>query len=197
MRLCFAPVFFVLYNLPLWLGSPSVLLKITAFAMIPLVAFFELTDYFDGYYARKCNEVSDFGKIFDPFADVMLNLSIFISTLTSVSGKGFTPLVLFVLLFYREFTMTFLRMVALSKGIAIAARKGGKFKTVFYITTGFFMLLIESALRLGFEVPFLSELRIVAVVLLCVCVVLSYASFIDYIRVFVPTLKKADDRTDK
>lgn len=190
MRLCFAPVFFVLYNLPIWINSP-VLSKITAFTMIPLLVFFELTDYFDGHYARKYNEVSDFGKIYDPFADVMLNLSIFLSTISSVSGRGFTPLVLFVLLFYREFTMTFLRMVALSKGIAIAARKGGKFKTVFYITTGFYMLLIESAIRLEFALPFIKGLRIAAIVLLCICVVLSYISFIDYIRTFVPKLKES------
>lgn len=188
MRLCFAPVFFVLYNLPIWINSPM-LSKITAFLMIPLLAFFELTDYFDGHFARKYNEVSDFGKIFDPFADVMLNLSIFLSAINSVSGKGFVPIYMFALLFYREFTMTFLRMVALSKGIAIAARKGGKFKTVFYITTGFYILLIESALRLGFEFSFIGGLRIAAIVLLCICVLLSYISFIDYIRTFVPKLK--------
>lgn len=189
MRLCFAPVFFVLYNLPIWFDS-SVLAKITAFFMIPLLGFFELTDYFDGHFARKYNEVSDFGKIFDPFADVMLNLSIFLSAINSFCGKGFVPVFMFALLFYREFTMTFLRMVAISKGIAIAARKGGKFKTVFYITTGFYILFVESALRLGFEFSFISGLRIAAIVLLCVCVLLSYISFIDYLRTFIPTLKE-------
>lgn len=189
MRLCFAPVFFVLYNLPIWFDS-SVLAKITAFLMIPLLGFFELTDYFDGHFARKYNEVSDFGKIFDPFADVMLNLSVFLSAINSFSGKGFVPVVLFALLFYREFTMTFLRMVALSKGIAIAARKGGKFKTVFYITTGFYILFVESALRLGFEFSFINGLRVAAIVLLCICVLLSYISFIDYLRTFIPMLKE-------
>lgn len=189
MRLCFAPFFFVLYNLPIWFDS-SVLAKITAFLMIPLLGFFELTDYFDGHFARKYNEVSDFGKIFDPFADVMLNLSVFLSAINSFSGKGFVPVCMFALLFYREFTMTFLRMVAISKGIAIAARKGGKFKTVFYITTGFYILFVESALRLGFEFSFINGLRIAAIVLLCICVLLSYISFIDYLRTFIPTLKE-------
>lgn len=193
MRLCFAPFFFILYNLPIWINSP-LLSKITAFSMIPLLAFFEFTDYLDGFFARKYNEVSDFGKIYDPFADVLLNLSVFAGAINSVGEKGFAPIVLFVLLFYREFTMTFLRMVALSKGVAIAARKGGKFKTVFYIFTGFFMLAQESALRLGFDVPHSETLRTASIILMVVCVVLSYISFIDYIRVFVPALRKTDGK---
>ena len=194
MRLVFAPVFFIIYNLPIWFNNlpfSPVMAKITACAMIPLLAFFELTDYFDGHYARKNNEVSDFGKLYDPFADVMLNLSIFLSATRSVSGKGFAPIVLFALLFYREFGMTFLRMVAVYHGTAIAARKGGKFKTVFYITTGFFMILIESVLRLGFELPasVMDVSRIVAIVLMGICVVLSYMSFFDYIKTFASVFK--------
>ncbi|MCR5401314.1 MAG: CDP-alcohol phosphatidyltransferase family protein [Treponema sp.] len=196
MRLAFAPVFFIIYNLPIWFSNFScspMLAKITACMMIPLLAFFELTDYFDGHYARKNNEVSDFGKIYDPFADVMLNLSIFLSATRSVSGKGFAPILLFALLFYREFGMTFLRMVALSKGTAIAARKGGKFKTVFYITTGFFMLLLESLLRFEFQIPSLEIFRLVAICLMGICVLLSYISFFDYIRTFASVFKGKKD----
>ena len=73
-RAIFAPIFFLIFNIPTWLNS-DVLSKISAFIMIPLLAVFELTDYWDGHYARKNGEVSDFGKIFDPFADVILNLN--------------------------------------------------------------------------------------------------------------------------
>ena len=90
-RLVFAPVFFLIYNIPLWTGN-DLLAKISAFIMIPLLAVFELTDYFDGHYARKNGEVSDFGKLFDPFADVMLNLTVFacsfVNTVKLSSIKG-------------------------------------------------------------------------------------------------------------
>lgn len=186
-RAIFAPVFFLIFNLPVWLGSDS-LSKISACIMIPLLAVFEFTDYLDGHYARKHGEVSDFGKIFDPFADVILNLTVFMCAVS----KGFMPIVLFALILYREFSQSFLRMAALKQGIAIAAKKGGKFKTVFYIISGFYFLAIESYLRLGFS--FLSEkfiggLKIAAVVMFTLCVIFSWTSFIDYIKSFYPLLK--------
>ena len=125
-RAVFAPVFYLIFNIPLWLDSP-ILKIISACIMIPLLAVAEVTDYWDGHYARKYNEVSDFGKLFDPFADVLLNLTVFLCAVEA----GYMPFVLFVLIFYREFSQSFLRMIALKKGIAIAARMGGKLKTVF------------------------------------------------------------------
>ncbi len=178
-RAIFAPFFFLIYNIPVWTESP-LLLKISAFIMIPLLAVFELTDYWDGHYARKYGEVSDFGKLFDPFADVTLNLTVFLCAVSS----GYMPLVLFTLILYREFSQSFLRMVASKKGVAIAAKKGGKFKTVFYIISGFYFLAVESACRLGINFPFESVLRIGAIVMFVVCVLLSWGSFVDYIKTF-------------
>lgn len=190
MRLVFAPIFFLLYNIPLWTHS-ELLCKISSFIMLPLLALFELTDYFDGYFARKNGEVSDFGKLFDPFADVILNLTVFLCATQSVSTEisTYIPLVIFVFILYREFSMNFVRMIAVSKGIAIAARKGGKIKTVFYITSGFFALLIESLLRLNIHIPYLLHFKIVAVILFSICLLLSYISFIDYIKTFCKILK--------
>ncbi len=189
VRVSFAPVFFLLYFIPIWTQN-TLLARISAFVMIPALALVQLTDYWDGHYARKNNEVSDFGKLFDPFADVMLNLTLFLCAQASVSGRRYMPILLFVLILYREFSMNFLRMVAVSNGTAIAARKGGKLKTVFYIASGFFMLAVESALRLGFDISACQDtLHFVAVLLFSVCVVLSYASFIDYIRTFAALFK--------
>lgn len=190
MRVVFAPIFFLIYTVPLWVQS-AVLYKISAVVMIPLLALFELTDFFDGYYARKNGEVSDFGKLYDPFADVMLNLTVFLCATKSVEGGAYMPLVIFALILYREFSMNFIRMVAASKGTAIAARKGGKLKTVFYIASGFFMLAVESLLRWGvrFAPDVMTHLHTAAAVLFSVCLVLSYCSFIDYIRTFYSLLK--------
>ena len=160
--------------------------------LAPLLTLFELTDYWDGHYARKNNEVSDFGKIFDPFADVILNLTVFACAVSS----GYMPMVLFVLILYREFSQTFLRMAALKKGVAIAARKGGKLKTVFYIISGFVFLALESYKRLGLQfVPanidetIKSTLFCATQILFVVCVLLSWGSFIDYIKSFYKIAK--------
>lgn len=159
--------------------------------MIPLLALFELTDYLDGHYARKHGEVSDFGKLFDPFADVILNLTVFMCAVSS----NYMPIVLFALILYREFSQSFLRMVAVKHGIAIAAKKGGKFKTVFYIISGFYFLAIESYLRLGisiFSKKIIGGFKVAALVMFVLCVVFSWISFVDYIKSFVPTLKNKD-----
>ena len=134
-RIILAPIIFIIYNIPVWFGlengSPAAIASICI--AIPLLAFAELTDYFDGHYARKLNDVSDFGKMFDPFADVFLHLSMF----TCFVFSGYMPVVCYVLILYREFSQNFLRMVAAKQGTAIAARKGGKIKTVFYVASCF------------------------------------------------------------
>lgn len=192
VRLLFAPVFFVLYFLPVWTGNAA-LAKISVFVMIPCLIFAELTDALDGHFARKHNEVSDFGKLFDPFADVMLHLTSFLCFLFPGFGcgeKGYMPLFLFLMLFYREFCMNFIRMVCAKKGLAIGAKMGGKIKTVFYVVAEFYTLIVECLLRL--EVPIydcFSTLQTVAIVFFAICVALSYVSFIDYIVTFKKVLK--------
>ncbi len=196
VRVCFAPIFFFLYFVPVWTQN-LFLAKISAFIMLPLLALAQLTDYFDGHYARKNGEVSDFGKLFDPFADVMLNLTLFVCAQRSFSQQlnphGYMPIVCFILILFREFTMNFIRMVAVSRGTAIAARKGGKLKTVFYIASGFYVLAIESLIRLGIVdlSANMATLHVIACVMFSICVLLSYISFIDYIRAFAGIFKES------
>lgn len=201
-RLIFAPVFFLLYNIPIWTGNKT-LAFISAALMIPSLIVMELTDYWDGHYARKNNEVSDLGKLFDPFADVMLNLTVFISAMNSFDSKmgSYMPVIIFILIMYREFCQNFLRMLAIRHGVAIAARKSGKVKTVFYIISGFFMLAAECFIRfglvevfnvhLGIDVTaFYPYVKLVIQALYVVCLVLSYTSFIDYIKNFGSVFKE-------
>ena len=191
-RAIFAPIFYLIFNLPNWLNS-HILSVISACIMIPLLAVVEVTDYWDGHYARKYNEVSDFGKLFDPFADVILNLTVFLCAVSS----GYMPLPLFVLIFYREFAQSFLRMAALKKGIAIAARMSGKLKTVSYIIAGFLFLTLESYKRFAFtSIPENIDAAIVRILhcstlaFFVICVVLSWSSFIDYIKSFYRIVSK-------
>ncbi|MCR4734610.1 MAG: CDP-diacylglycerol--glycerol-3-phosphate 3-phosphatidyltransferase [Treponema sp.] len=191
-RIIFAPLFLFIYFIPIWTGKFEAL---SMYIAIPFLCFAEFTDFLDGHYARKHNEVSDFGKLFDPFADIILHMTTFLCFMSSISGKGYMQPWIFALILYREMTMNFIRMVAAKKGTAIAARKGGKLKTVFYVISGFFALFLEAVTRINptlIAEDTFAILRIVSLILFIICVLLSYVSFIDYIVHFGKILKKAD-----
>ena len=187
-RIIYAPIFFLLYFIPIWTGKFAALSLIIA---LPCLIFAEFTDYLDGHYARKMNEVSDFGKLFDPFADVILHLTTFVCFMQSYKpGNSYHPVYILLLIMLREFSQNFLRMVAAKKGTAIAARKGGKFKTVMYVVSEFYALFLELLIRLDAVPSCFNTLKIVSLALFIICVICSYASFIDYLINFGPVLKE-------
>ena len=186
-RILFAPIFFVMYFFPLWTGCGT---KVSLLLAVPCLIFAELTDYFDGHYARKHNEVSDFGKLFDPFADVVLHLTSFVCLMHSIKPElSYMPVYFFVLIMLREFSQNFLRMVAAKQGTAIAARKGGKLKTVVYIVAEFYGIFLELLVRLDAVPEFFGAMQTGAFAFFALCVILSYASFIDYLIHFGKILK--------
>ena len=183
-RIAFAPLFFIVYFAPEWFGLPS---AVSVCILIPMLAYAEFTDFLDGYFARKMKEVSDFGKIFDPFADVLLHMTIFFCFALS----GYMPKLILILIFYREFSMLFLRLMAIKGNVAIAARKGGKAKTVLYVVAGFFSLFLECCVRCGisFTGQASAVLKVVSLALYIVALIACYASFVDYLKHFKDVLK--------
>ena len=181
IRIVLAPVFLIIYFIPEWFGFGNVL---SVWILLPLIIFAEFTDFLDGYFARKTNQVSNFGKLFDPFADVILHLTVFFCYTIS----GYVSPFIMLLFAYREFGMLFVRLLAAQKGVAIGARKGGKFKTVLYVVAGFYSLFLESAKRLGFNLP--ENLVYIGYIFYIMGLVASYVSFIDYLVHFIPVIKK-------
>lgn len=100
---------------------------ISTTACVALWAFViaAITDFFDGYLARKYNLVTSFGKLIDPLADKILVSAAFIY-LTAV---GICPFWVSILIIFREFLVTGLRQLAVAQGQVIAADKLGKWKT--------------------------------------------------------------------
>ena len=84
-----------------------------------------ITDYIDGQIARKCNQVSDFGKFLDPLADKLLTLA----AMCMFCQWGSFPAWALMIVLTREFAVTGLRLVAVGKGKVIAAGWSGKVKT--------------------------------------------------------------------
>lgn len=96
--------------------------KWIAFALFIIAS---LTDFLDGFIARKYNLVSDFGKFADPLADKLLVCSALICLL-AVDKINF---LIVLIIISRDFIISGFRLVAASKGIVIAADYSGKIKT--------------------------------------------------------------------
>ena len=113
-----------------------------------IFAIAAITDFLDGYIARKYNLVTDLGKFLDPIADKILVLSALVITLTEPSlisgrfGELFGKLsggIGVTIIVAREMTVSVLRMLAASKGKVLAAENVGKIKT---FTTDFAILFL-------------------------------------------------------
>lgn len=119
VRVAFIPLFMVFMYLS---GGSSNLWMWLALAVFIIAS---LTDYVDGQIARKCNQVSDFGKFLDPLADKLL----VIAAMVMFCQWGMMPAWALMLVLAREFAVTGLRLVAVGKGKVIAAGWSGKIKT--------------------------------------------------------------------
>ena len=84
-----------------------------------------LTDFIDGYIARKYNQTSDFGKFLDPLADKLLT----IACMCMMCEWSMMPAWALMIVLTREFAVTGLRLVAVQNGTVIAAGWSGKVKT--------------------------------------------------------------------
>ena len=119
IRVAFIPVYMALMYLSG--GQPGLWMWIS----LAVFVVASLTDYVDGHIARKCNQVSDFGKFLDPLADKLL----VIAAMTMFCEWGMFPAWALMIVLTREFAVTGLRLVAVGKGVVIAAGWSGKVKT--------------------------------------------------------------------
>lgn len=115
-------------------------------ALVFLLA--SVTDLIDGWYARRYDMVTDFGKLMDPMADKLLVMA----ALVVLVAQGRAPWLAAVLALGREFVVSGVRLVAAAKGIVVAADKLGKVKTVLQMIAIPMLLLswaLPSLLRPG------------------------------------------------
>ena len=144
------------------------LFDITAYDKWIALAIFivaSLTDFLDGYIARKYNLVTNFGKFMDPLADKLLVCSAMICLVELARIPAWVVIVIIA----REFIISGFRLVASDNGVVIAASYWGKFKTTFQIVM--ICLMIAD----------LAALQLLTAIVTWVAVILTVVSLVDYL----------------
>ncbi len=176
-RIVLAPLFFILFSWGIPVGIPRLIVVVVLWVLFAII---ELSDLIDGAVARKTNQVSSFGKLFDPFADVLARLGYFICFMS----VGLMPYWVFFIILFREYSMLFMRLLLVQKGVAMGARKGGKLKSFMYAVSGGVSLFIWSLGMLSIDTGINNVFIIGNYVLYCIAALLALVSFIDYFREF-------------
>jgi CDP-diacylglycerol---glycerol-3-phosphate 3-phosphatidyltransferase len=133
-----------------------------------IFAIASLTDFLDGYFARRSGDITKFGIILDPIADKFLVISALIVLVDMERLAAWIAITIVV----REFLVTGLRAVALSKDIIIAAEIGGKIKTTLQVIAIICLILKNSLFGI--------DLYDIGIVLIWASLVLSIISGVQY-----------------
>jgi CDP-diacylglycerol--glycerol-3-phosphate 3-phosphatidyltransferase len=122
------------------------------FSALAALTFFiaSLTDYFDGYLARRHGHTTTLGKFLDPLADKLVVVAALIM-LTSINRFPRAPAWMVVVIVGRELAVTGLRAIASSEGVILPAEELGKYKMIFQMFALHGLLLHYSYFYLDFH----------------------------------------------
>lgn len=155
-------------SLPKIFVNESIVIDIKYIISGILFIIASLTDFFDGYIARKYNLVTDFGKMIDAIADkVLVN-----SVLIILSATGFIHPIIAVVIVVRDIVVDAIKMLVGNKKKAVAAIKSGKIKAA--------CLMIGIVLTLFYNLPFELWNFKVSDFILIIAAVLSIVSAYQY-----------------
>lgn len=108
--------------------------KIAYFISFILFSLAGITDYFDGWIARKKGQISDLGRMLDPIADKILVISTFIILMSNNVIEGFNAIAAFIII-YREIFISGLREFLGNKSLVVKVTKLAKWKTAIQFIT--------------------------------------------------------------
>lgn len=129
LRLIMVPIFIIMYFVE---KNNDVLYLSTLVFVIA-----SITDFLDGFVARKYNMITDFGKFLDPLADKII-VTAALLILLEIKRVDFISILIII---SREYSISIIRAIAASKGKVIAAANSGKIKTVLQMLSIFLLLL--------------------------------------------------------
>lgn len=174
LRILLIPVFIIVF------AAPTVTRSHWA-ALIFIIA--SITDWFDGYFARKYQQVTLSGKLLDPVADKLLVLSALIMLVEFQR----VPSWLAIVIIGRDIAITGLRAIASSVGIIIAAKEMGKLKTIVQIIALVFLILDYPV----FINERMIDLNAIGTIALWFSAVLAIISAVDYSVKFWMNVKRS------
>ncbi|MCL2860415.1 MAG: CDP-diacylglycerol--glycerol-3-phosphate 3-phosphatidyltransferase [Oscillospiraceae bacterium] len=167
------------------------ILTIIRILLIPFIVFFiakssyllafilllasGLTDILDGFIARRFNLISDFGKLMDPLADKLTQISIVITLVI----KGFIPFWIVIIIILKEFIMVSGASFLYGNHTVVSSRWFGKLATVVLYIAIFFSIIIAE-----FNLP--EIYKTCNFYLYCISIIAMIFSLIMYFRLFIP-----------
>ncbi|MCR4624898.1 MAG: CDP-diacylglycerol--glycerol-3-phosphate 3-phosphatidyltransferase [Lachnospiraceae bacterium] len=171
-RIFLIPVFIVFFLCRIPNETASDIIALVIFAIA------SLSDFLDGYLARKHNMVTDFGKLMDPLADkllVCITLVCFVKLRGDLGVYSF-PTWCAIIIMSREFIISGIRQLAADKGIIIAAGIWGKIKTVVQLLMCLDYIILPVFLDNGME-----WFGVAGLVLMYLATALTILSLFDYL----------------
>lgn len=142
-----------------------------------------LSDFLDGYLARKSGKITLMGKFLDPLADKITTLSVMVTLVAQQS----IPAWLLILMLTREFAVTGLRALAIGEGVVIAASAGGKQKTAFQFFGLTFLLIHYPYPLVG--TSWVLNFHRMGLFILYLSLILSIFSAVEYFALFVEAIE--------
>jgi CDP-diacylglycerol--glycerol-3-phosphate 3-phosphatidyltransferase len=159
-----------------------------AFLLFALAA---ITDFFDGYLARRSKLVTMFGKFLDPLADKLIVMA----ALVALVDLGRVPSWIVILILLRELSINGLRSLAMAEGLTINVINAGKWKTAFQLF-GIGCLIIHYT----YPLPFFPgadtlDFHILGMFFIVVSLVFSIGSAVSYVRMLVKAVETKNRET--
>jgi CDP-diacylglycerol--glycerol-3-phosphate 3-phosphatidyltransferase len=157
-------------------------------AMVYMIS--AITDFIDGWLARRMGLISVLGKFLDPLADKLLVMA----SLVAMTAMGRVPAWAVIVILARELSITSLRVIAMSEGVTIAAGQGGKEKAALQMVA-IMMLIVHQPLWIDFGFARVhADFHEVGLTLLYVSVFFALTSAGEYVKLFVEAVEQKDKR---
>ncbi|MDO5683429.1 MAG: CDP-diacylglycerol--glycerol-3-phosphate 3-phosphatidyltransferase, partial [Propionibacteriaceae bacterium] len=137
-----------------------------------------LTDLVDGWWARRANLVTNFGKIADPIADKAITGMAFVG----LSILGELPWAVTIIILVREWGITLMRFLLLRRGVVLAANKGGKLKTVLQAVALILYLLPLPGYVWGTPFTLSALPEVISWVVMAIATIVTVVTGVDYVR---------------
>ncbi|ERJ13596.1 CDP-diacylglycerol--glycerol-3-phosphate 3-phosphatidyltransferase [Haloplasma contractile] len=178
-RIFLIPVFVVIPYIDAFMKDVSLFNHSVMLGNLIIVIIFaiaSITDFVDGYVARKYNLVTTFGKFMDPLADKLLVTA----ALLMLVELGLLPAWVPIAILSREFMVTGIRLLAISEGKVIAASKLGKLKTVSQMIMILVLFIVDTPYKDLINKPLSPAINSVNIILILLATSLTVISGVDY-----------------